>query len=82
MISRLCSVGLVDSGQGYGSLTELPQVSGTGMKVLHNFQKFRVLWHGRTKLAELPGGYKWCCTRTPGIVARGVHNSQKFRVRV
>ena len=27
------------------SLNELPQVSGTGMKVLQNFQNFRVLWH-------------------------------------
>ena len=38
---------LLDSGLGYGSLTELPEVSGTGMKVLQNFQKFWVLWHGR-----------------------------------
>ena len=51
------------------------------MEVLHNSQKFRVLWHGRTELTEVPGGYKKCCTRTPGIVARGVQNSQKFRVR-
>ena len=72
----------MDSALGYGSLAELPEVSGTGMKVLQNFQKFRVLWHGRTELAEVPGGYKRCCTLTPGIVARGVQNSQKFRVRV
>ena len=25
------------------------------MKVLQNFQKFRVLWHGRTELTEVPG---------------------------
>ena len=56
--------------------------SGTGMEVLQNSQKFRVLWHGRTELTEIPGGLKKCCTRTPGIVARGVQNSQKFRVRV
>ena len=31
---------------------------------------------------EVPGGYKKCCTRTPGIVARGLQRSQKFRVRV
>ena len=62
--------------------TELPEVSGTGMEVLQNSQKFRVLWHGGTELTEVPGGYKKCCTRTPGIVARGVQNSQKFRVRV
>ena len=52
------------------------------MGVLQNSQMFRVLWHGRTELTEVPGGYKKCCTRTPDIVARGVHNSQKFRVRV
>ena len=34
--------------------TELAEVSGTGMKVLQNFHKFRVLWHGRTKLTEVP----------------------------
>ena len=72
----------VDSGYGYESLTELPEVSGTGLEVLQNFQKLRVLWHGRTGLTEVPGGYERCCTRTPGVVARGVHNSQKFRVRV
>ena len=64
-------------------LTELPEVSGTGMKVLQNFQKFRVLWHGRTELTEVPGGHERCCTRTPyNMVTRGVQNSQKFRVRV
>ena len=66
-----------------------------GMEVLQNSQKFRNLWRGRTELTEVPGGYKKCCTRTPGIVARRVQNSevpgtamnvlqnsQKFRVRV
>ena len=52
------------------------------MEVLQNSQKFQVLWHGRTELTEVPGGYIKCCTRTPGIVALSVHNSQKFRVRV
>ena len=46
------------------------------MEVLHNFQKFRVLWHRHTELAEVAGGYKTCCTRTPGIVARTLQNSQ------
>ena len=49
-------------------------IPGKGMGVLQNLQKFRVLWHGRTELTEVPGGYKRCCTRTPGIVARGVQN--------
>ena len=31
------------SGYGYESLTELPEVPGTGMKILPNFQKF---WAG------------------------------------
>ena len=60
----MCSVGFVDSGHAYGSLTALPEFSGTGMKVLQNSQKFRVLWHGRTELTEVPGGYERCCTRT------------------
>ena len=35
-------------------LTELTEVPGTGMKVLHNFQNFRVLWHGRTDKHAVP----------------------------
>ena len=46
------------SGYGYESLTELLEVLGTGMKVLQNFQNFRILWHGRTELPKLPGRYK------------------------
>ena len=45
------------SGYGYESLTELSEVPGTGMKVLQNFEKFRVLWHGRTELPEVPSRY-------------------------
>ena len=72
---RLCSARFVDLGEGYDSLIELPGVSGTGIEVLKKSQKFRVLWHGRTELTEVPGGNKNCFTRTPGIVARGIHNS-------
>ena len=79
---RLCYVGFVDSGYWYGSLTEFPEVSGTGMEVLQNSRTFRVVWHGRTERTEVPGGYTKCCTRTQGIVARGVQSSQRFRVRV
>ena len=32
--------------------------SGTGMKVLQKIQKFRVLWHGRTELPEVPNRYE------------------------
>ena len=42
-------------GTGLAELTEVP---GTGMNVLQNFQNFRVLWHGRTELPEVPGRYK------------------------
>ena len=46
------------SGYGYECPTELTEVLGTGMRVLQNFQKFQVLWQGRTELAEVPGRYK------------------------
>ena len=59
------------SGYGYECHTELTEVPGTGMKVLQNFQKFRVLWHGRTDLTEVPG---------TGMNV--VQDSQKFFVRV
>ena len=36
LLNCLCSVGFVYSGYGYGSLTELTEVPGTGMEVLHN----------------------------------------------
>ena len=28
------------------------------MDVLQNLHKFRVLWHGRTELTDVPGGYE------------------------
>ena len=46
------------SGYGYESFTQLPEVPGTGTKVLQHFQNFRVLWHGRTELPEVPSRYK------------------------
>ena len=46
------------SRYGYECRTELVEVRGTGMKVLQKFQKFRVLWHSRTELPEVPGRYK------------------------
>ena len=59
------------SGHGHERHTELTEVPGTGMKVLQNLQKFRVLWHGRTDLTEVPG---------TGMNV--VQDSQKFFVRV
>ena len=41
--ARLCSVRLWIPGKGMGvSLAELPEVSGTGINVLQNLQKFFV----------------------------------------
>ena len=45
---------------------------------MHNALKFRALWHGRTELTEVPGEYKKCCTRTPGIVARAYTTHRSF----
>lgn len=36
----------MNSRYGYGSLTEMTGVPGTGTEVLRNSQKLRVLWHG------------------------------------
>ena len=82
-------------GYGYECPTELTEVAGTGMKVLQNFQKLRVLWHGRTELTEVPGRYKnavpvplvlWHgrtdLTEVPGTGMYVVQNSQEFFVRV
>ena len=65
------------------------------MKVLHNFKKFRVLWHGRAELTEVPGRYKntapvprvlWHgrtdLTEVPDTGMDVAQNSQKFFVRV
>ena len=46
------------SGHGHERHTELTEVSGTGMKVLQNLQKFRVLWRLRVELTEVPGRYR------------------------
>ena len=54
---RSCSVGMVYSGYGYGSLAELTEVPGTGMEVLQNSQKFRVRHGSLTWLTEVPGRY-------------------------
>ena len=56
------------SGYGYEYPTELTEVPGTGMKVLQNFQKFRVLWHGRIDRSSRQ--VQKCCTCTPGMVTR------------
>ena len=75
--------------------TELTEVPGTGMNVLQNFQKFRVLWYGRAELPEVPGRYRnavpvprllWYGrtdpTQVPGTGMNVVPNSQKFFLRV
>ena len=83
------------SGLGYGVLKELTEVPGTGTEVLHNPQKFRVLWHGRTELTELFGRHEnavpvprvlWHgrveLTEVPDMGMNVIQNLQKFRVRV
>ena len=83
------------SGYEYECHTELKEVPGTGMEVLQNFQTFRVFWHGRTELTEVPGRYKnavpvprvlWHgrtdLTEVPGTGMNVVQNTQKFFVRV
>ena len=86
---------LTSSGYGYECPTELTEVPGAGMKVLHNLQKFRVLWHGRTELTEVPGRYK-NAVPVPRVLWHGradlteiartgmtvVQNSHKFFVRI
>ena len=79
----------------YACPTKLTEVPGTGIRVLQNFQKFRVLWHGRTELTEVPGRYEnavpvprvlWHgrtdLTEVSGTGMNVVQNSQKFFVRV
>ena len=82
------------SGYGYECPTELTEVPGTGMRVLENSQKFRVLWHGRTQLTEVPRRYEnvvpvprvLCHGRTdvtevPGTGMNVVQNSPTFFAR-
>ena len=44
-------------GMGRTEFKEIPETD-TRKKVLQNFQKFRVLWHGGTELTEVPGRYE------------------------
>ena len=46
------------------------------MKVLQHFQKFRVLWHGRTELPEVPGRYKHAVPVPRVSVAPAYRNSR------
>ena len=46
------------SGYLYACPTKLTEVPATGMRVLQNFQRFRVLWHGRTEFTEVAGRYE------------------------
>ena len=71
-----CNEGIPAPRELCHSLAGVAKVPDKGMGILQNFQKFRVLWHKRTELTKVPSGYKTCCTRTPGIVARAY---QTFR---
>ena len=44
--------------------------------------KFRVLWHRRTELTEVPGRYKNAVPVPRVFVGTSVQSLQKFRVRV
>ena len=57
-----------NSGYGYGSVIELTEVPGIVTRAY------------RTHISSWQ--VEQCCTRTPGIVATGVRNLQKFRVRL
>ena len=48
---KTCCTRTLDTVMGRTKRTEIP---GAGMKALAEFQKFRVLWHGRTELTEVP----------------------------
>ena len=66
-----------------GVFIELPEVSGTGMEVLQNSQKFRA----GTKNAVYPHPRYYSTGRTelmevPGTGMNVLQNSQKFCVRV
>ena len=53
------------------------------MGVLQNFQKFGVLWHKHTKLAEVPGTGMEVLTEVsevPGTGMKVLQNFQKLRV--
>ena len=84
------------SWQGYGDLTEPPEVPGTGTEVFQNCQKFPVSWHGRTELKQKSRAGIKMLYPYPGYCGHGrtglaevsgagikvVQNFQKFRVRV
>ena len=76
------SVGFVYSACEYASLTELTGVTGTGMGVVQNSQKFRV---GTRMSYPYPYPHAGIFTRAypyPGYCATSLQNLQKFRVRV
>ena len=63
----------VDFGKGMEVLAELTEVPCTGMEVIQNSQKFRVLNGSLAKLTEVPGGYIMLCPYPyphPGILQR------------
>ena len=86
IIPRLYSVGFVDPGYGYGDLTELTEIPGTGGEVLHNSQKFQVwVWKSyRTHTSSRYGFWHGCTelTQVSGTGMTVVHNSRKFRVGI
>ena len=83
----------MDSGFGYEGFTEHPEVPGTGMKVLQNFQNFRVLWHagvqnfskfraGINMLYQYPGSLWHRRTELPEVPGTGMSVLQKLQIEV
>ena len=76
------------SAYEYERLTEVPEVPGAGMKVLKNFQKFRVLWHGRAEVTDVPTGTRmmypypgslWYCTELTDVPGTGMISYRTYR---
>ena len=65
-------------GYGYENLTEVPEVPGMGMRVLRNFQNFRVLWHGRPELPDVRGRSKHAVPVPLLFVAPSYRTSESF----
>ena len=55
---------------GHERDTELIKLAGTGMKVIQNFQKCRILRHWRTRFTNVPGRYKYAVS-VPRVLWHG-----------
>ena len=67
---------------GYKVLTELTEVSGTGMNFLQNSQKYRAGYGCCTELTKVSGTGIRCGTRTPGMGMNFSQNPEVFGLSV